>query len=487
MPVPIGRILTDLANDNPAFPAVTCGDDTISRGDLEARSNRLARAYEEIGVRHGDFVTIALPNGIEFIAVTAAVWKLGAVPAPISAKLPERERQAIIDLADPALIVGVPDGVHVGRRSLAPGFEPDPSLSSAPIEPDRVSPYWKAPTSGGSTGRPKLIVAAQPAELDPSALTGMGMRENGIELVPGPLFHNAPFGFAFSGLFLGNHVVVMPRFDAADALRAIAEHRVEWVNLVPTMMLRMLRVIREHPGAYDLSSLTSVWHMAAPCPAWLKEEWIDLIGPEKLWEMYGGTEAQALTIINGKEWLEHKGSVGKPAYGEMKILDTDGHELPPGEVGEIYLRGPDGAGPSYRYVGSEAKTRDGWETLGDMGWLDKDGYLYISDRRTDMILAGGANIYPAEVEAALMEHPLVDAAVVVGLPDEDLGQRVHAVVQATAELGEAELKDFLGTRLVRYKIPRSFRLVAEELRDDAGKVRRSAVRESEIARLAQPS
>jgi bile acid-coenzyme A ligase len=227
--------------------------------------------------------------------------------------------------------------------------------------------------------------------------------------------------------------------------------------------------------------------MAAPCPAWLKEAWMELVGADRVWELYGGTEGQVVTIINGTDRLQHRGSVGRPSAGQIRILDIDGIVLPPGEVGEIFLRPPDGAPPSYRYVGAEAREVDGWESLGDMGFMDDDGYLYISDRRTDMILAGGANIYPAEVEAALMLHHAVESAVVIGLPDDDLGNRVHAVVHTTSPLTDGDLRAFLQERLVRYKIPRSFHFVDAPLRDDAGKVRRSAVRMAEIARLAAKS
>lgn len=199
MPVPLNRLLRELAEAAPDSPALTCGDDTVSRAGLESIANRLARAYEGLGVEHGDFVTIALPNSIEFVAATMACWKLGATPQPVSHKLPYGERAAIIDLAQPMLIVGVEAGTHGDRRSVPIGFTPDSSISDAPIEPDRVSPAWKAPTSGGSTGRPKLIVAGQAGEWDPLPGLPYGMRENGVELVPGPLYHNAPFGFAFVG------------------------------------------------------------------------------------------------------------------------------------------------------------------------------------------------------------------------------------------------------------------------------------------------
>jgi bile acid-coenzyme A ligase len=217
--------------------------------------------------------------------------------------------------------------------------------------------------------------------------------------------------------------------------------------------------------------------MAAPCPPWLKEAWIGWLGGERILELYGGTEAQAITFITGDEWLTHRGSVGRPLVGEIRVLDPDGNELPPGQVGEIWMRrGPD-APPTYRYVGAQARSRPGnWESLGDMGHLDAEGYLYLSDRETDMILVGGSNVYPAEVEAALDEHPAVASSCVIGLPDEEYGNTVHAIVQAHETLTGAELEAFLASRLVKYKRPRTYEFVATPLRGDDGKVRRSALR-----------
>ena len=250
--------------------------------------------------------------------------------------------------------------------------------------------------------------------------------------------------------------------------------------LVPTMMLRISRV--PDYRTYDVSSLNVVWHMAAPCPPWLKEDWIDWLGGEKIFELYAGTEAQAVTVIRGDQWMAHRGSVGKPIYGEMKVLDDNGNDAPAGQVGEIYMRAPGGR-VTYRYVGAEAKrTADGWESLGDMGWIDEEGFVFLTDRLGDMILAGGANIYPAEVEAAIDEYPHVRSSAVIGLPDEDLGNRIHAIVQLAAgsAVTEDELRAHLADRLVRYKLPRSFEFVAEPLRDDAGKVRRSQLRADRV-------
>jgi bile acid-coenzyme A ligase len=393
----------------------------------------------------------------------------------VSARLPAREREAIVELADAKVVFGADPDAHPGRHCLPLGWSPDPSLDDS-LLPDRAPPAWKAPTSGGSTGRPKIIVAADPGMIDTDLDPGMGVRHGGVMMVPGPMYHNAPFSYSTRGLATGNHVITMPRFDAEETLAGIQEHRPDWMLLVPTMMLRIWRVPERE--SYDVSSLQVVWHMAAPCPAWLKEGWIEWIGGEKLYELYAGTEAQAVTIIRGDEWLAHRGSVGRCLIGEMKVLDPLGEELAPGEVGEIYMRSPGGR-ETYRYVGAEAKrTADGWESLGDLGWIDADGYVFLRDRLSDMILSGGANIYPAEVEAAIDEHPLVRSSAVIGLPDEDLGNRIHAIVQVAegASVSDDELREFLAERLVRYKIPRTFERSDEPLRDDAGKVRRSALR-----------
>ncbi len=472
--VSIARALADNAMRDPHRPAVTCGVETIDRAELERRSNRLARAYAQLGVTEGRYVTVALANSVEFFVACAAIWKLGATPQPVSYRLPDRELRAIVDLADSALVIGVAPDAHPNRSTVPAGFEPDPSLDDSPLD-DVVSPAWKAPTSGGSTGRPKLIVAGDPGTVNVGT-PGMGQRVDGAICIPGPLYHNAPFSFASTGLFQGNHVVLLPQFDAEATLAAVDRHRVDWILFVPTMMSRISRLPDSVKDRYDVSSLQVVWHMAAPCPPWLKEQWCHWLGPEKIFELYAGTEAQAVTIIRGDEWLEHRGSVGRCVTGEMKVLDPDTfEEMPPDTIGEIFMRN---SRTTYRYVGAEARlSPDGWESLGDMGRIDADGFVYLTDRRGDMILSGGANVYPAEIEIALSEHPLVVSSAVIGLPDEDLGSRIHAVVQVSAPIREDELRTFLDDRLVRYKIPRTFEFVDHAVRDDAGKVRRSALRD----------
>jgi bile acid-coenzyme A ligase len=248
------------------------------------------------------------------------------------------------------------------------------------------------------------------------------------------------------------------------------------------MMLRIWRLPDEVRLAADVSSLEVAFHLAAPCPAWLKQAWIDWLGPQVVVELYGGTELQAVTLISGTEWLEHRGSVGRTVVGEIEIRDPAGQPVPVGEEGEIWMRrGPQVPSP-YRYVGATARSAaEGWESLGDIGKVDADGYVYITDRLADMILVGGANVYPAEIEAALDEHPAVRSCCVFGLPDEDLGNIPYAIVELSEPATDEDLLAHLRLRLAPYKLPRVIERAAEPLRDDAGKVRRSALRAERIA------
>ena len=454
----------------PDRPAVTDEERTVTRGELDRLANATARVLADRGVRPGDRVTIALANSVGFVATAVACWKLGAVPQPVSSRLPERELEAIVGLAAPRVVV---------REPL-----PVVGVDDGPL-PDAVSPSWKAMTSGGSTGRPKLIEATQASEIDPDARPLLLMRLDGTHLMPGPLYHNGPFVWSTTALLAGNHVVLGGRFDPERTLALVDRHRPDSLYVVPTMMSRISKLPPAVRDRYDVSSLQVVWHLAAPCPAWLKEEWIAWLGAGVIWELYAGTEAQAATVINGREWLEHRGSVGRVDPALFRVVRDDGSDAAPGEVGEVYMRSSaDGEARTYRYVGAEARSLPGgWESLGDMGSIDADGYLYLADRQTDMILSGGSNVYPAEVEAAIDEHPAVRSSAVIGLPDDDLGNRIHAIVEI-AEGGAVTadaLREHLAERLVRYKIPRSFEFTSEPLRDDAGKVRRSALRQERLA------
>jgi bile acid-coenzyme A ligase len=481
---PIGAQFSALAATSPEEPAVTCEGRTLTRGELDASTNRLARAYADLGVRQGDYVTIVLPNSIEWAQAVLATWKLGAIPQPLSARLPEAELKGLLELRPPALLVGRAD--PNGRSpSVASDFTPDSALSDGPL-PEVVSPVWKSMASGGSTGRPKLIEAGGDSRFPAAAGYPLGAQEGDVNLLSVPLSHNTGFTTFAVGVVQGHHLILMPRFDPHEFLRLVTEHRVTFLATVPTVMQRLLPVYRANPDAYDLTSIRRFWHLASACPPAIKQAWIDLLGPEVVWELYGGTELQALTFIRGDQWLEHRGSVGVVVAGEMKVLDDDGSECPPGVVGEIYMRPAPGSAPTYRYVGATAKSRDGWDSLGDLGYFDAEGFLYLNDRRVDMFTVGGRNVYPAEIESALSAHPDVLSCLVVGVPDDDLGQVPHALVQADG-LDEAEVIAFLSERIAGYKVPRTVEFSDGPLRDDAGKARRSAVRDQVIARRAVQS
>jgi bile acid-coenzyme A ligase len=464
---PFGELVSIHAAADPDAPAVTCAGQTLTRRELDLRTNRRARFYQQRGVGLDSLVALVLPNSVELIEAVVATWKLGATPLILTPAMPEAELEPILDLAQPALVV------RAGDETTDPANWADTDEVALPAQAAR---RWRASTSGGSTGRPKLVFTEIAARTDPDLKT-LRMRRDGCVVVPGPLYHGAPLLFATFGLMRGKHVVLLPKFDPVATMAALAENHADFVLLVPTMMNRISKLPADVRDSYDLSGLEGVLHLGASCPTALKREWIEWLGPDRIHELYAGTEGQAMTWITGRQWLEHPGSVGRPVGGAiMKAFDGEFAELPPGEVGEIYMKPPDGAKPTYSYVGATARANEGWESLGDMGWVDADGFVYIIDRRTDMIVTGGSNVYPAEVEVALEAHPTVRSAVVIGIPDDDLGRRVHALVEPVPgqSLTEADLREFLADRLVRYKTPRTFEFVDFPLRDDDGKTRRSA-------------
>ncbi len=477
----LSRLLAHWAKQQPNKPAIFadgCKRSAISWAELDERTNKIARAFAEKGVKANDLVTITLPNSIEFIEACFAIWKLGATPQPISYQAPTVERDAIIALAQPSLVVGI-DNQHGNVPSIDLLALDCSTYSGAELEA-RTARNIKAMTSGGSTGRPKLIVMPRPAEFDLDSQPFQLPKSSSV-LVPGPLYHNGPFLYALYALCTGNTLTIVQRFDAERTLALIELHQVESLYQVPTMMQRIWGLDQSIREKYDLSSLKTLWHLAAACPVWLKQAFIEWLGPDVIWELYGGTEGQGNTVISGHEWLAHKGSVGRPFECEMKIIGDGGSELPADEVGEVYMRSF-AQQSSYEYVGADANRIDGgWESLGDMGYMDSDGYLYLADRRTDMIVCGGANIYPAEVEAAIEAYPGVRSCAVISLPHKDLGNAVHAIVDApNVELNEETLLAFLAEQLIRYKHPRTFEFVNEPLRDDAGKFRRKALREARL-------
>jgi bile acid-coenzyme A ligase len=477
-----GSRVAELAGLHPDKPAVIFipidgEDQVLSWRALDRKSNQIARLLAERGVTEGSTIVIGLWNSPEHILLTTAAWKLGALMLPLRAILPKPERDGILDLAKPALVCAEWD--DVGYRTLNPdALVAAEGYDDAPLDCDPPHP-GKAIASGGSTGRSKIIVdrTANPCVYGRRA-SRLGARPGQVQLICAPLYHNSPFLSSYGGLADDHTLVVMEKFDAEKAVSAIERYGVNYAYMPPIIMRRimMLPGVRER----DFSSIQGIQSSAAPCPIWLKQAWIDLIGPEKVHEVYGSSEGIGATMISGDEWLDHQGSVGRPVNCELRILDENGVELPPGEVGEIFMRTLAEGGPTFSYVG-DAKikaTDDGFLSIGDLGYVDEDGYLYIADRRTDMIVSGGANVYPAEVEAALHDHPAIGDLAVIGVPDEEWGKRVHAIIEP-ADPGNppavTDLDRYVRERLTSYKVPKTYEFVNSLPRNEAGKIRRSAL------------
>jgi bile acid-coenzyme A ligase len=493
--VSFGARCTALAAAHPNAVAVTLvhtdgGEQHLTWGDLETWSNRLARRFLAHGVTRETMVVIGLPNCLEHYPVALAAWKCGACTLPASARMPDHEFGQMMALLPDRCIVADRAGAALSRAEVL-ATRDDAQLDAAPL-PDIMPHPGKAIGSGGSTGRPKIIVDPNPWGRVPGAITGLlaiGFQPRQVQLVAGPLYHNTPFSWGHIGLFEDQRLIVMEHFDAALAVDLIERHRCNFMFLAPTMMLRIHRLPDIHKR--DLSSIRAILQTAAATPIWLKREWIKLVGAEKITEAFGSSEGTGHTRIRGDEWLLHSGSVGRPENCDVLILDTDFSPLPTGEIGEIFFRPACHPAPTYRYIGAAPArtTPDGFVGVGDLGYIDEEGYVFLVDRRTDMIVTGGANVYPAEVEAALTEHPAVTDVAVIGLADEEWGRRVHAIIEP-ADIANPPaaiaLAAWLRERLTPYKIPKNFEFVAALPRNAAGKIRRSAlVAEREQAEAAR--
>ncbi len=442
--------------------------------ELEAATNRAARALRAKGVDRTSLVAVALPNGTHHIITTVAVWKLGATALPLDPVLTSHEFRQLVDLAKPRLVVS-----HTATRdTISPtsltdsGFETEP-LSQVGLEPR------SAALTGGTTGLPKVIARPDPWIFDPDIVPtaidrAWGMETSQIQLVVVPL-HHWGFGSCYYGLFLDHTLVVAERFIPRQTVDVVKRHGVEFVRLVPTMM----RWISQLDGfmSQDFSTVRALQHGTGSCPPDLKRTWIDIVGPTHIFEGYGSQERVGNTLICGDEWLRHPGSLGRPHDCDLRILDEEGKDVPPGVVGEIFLRRWDGARPVYVRDTSTSlrSTPDGFFTVGDFGRVDQDGYLYLAGRRESIINVGGAKVYPAEVEQVLTEHEQVADAAVVGIADPDLGERVHAFVAAVDPANppdETALARFCRERLRSYKIPNTYELVDQLPRNAAGKLLR---------------
>ena len=392
----LGAHFAHLAERYGERTAVVFNDRRISFGDLDQSANRLARSLQTRRVAAGSRMVILLPNSPQVYELALAAWKIGAVPVPLNVNSPQHELQELVELAEPAIIVCESDNytddrlVGVGDiylQSEAETGDPHPDVESRP---------YKISGTGGSTGRPKLVISHDRGPVNPRVASTWGMRPFGTAAVVGPLYHSGPFNTGLMQLSIAGTIVLLTRFDAGEYLDLIERERVTWSFLVPTMLHRVLRLPQGRLRAADLSSIEVLLLTGAPTTVQLKLEAIELLGASRVWEAYGATEVLC-SMIRGDEWLLKKGSVGRPLEGvTVQVVDESGRELPPGSIGEIFVRPP--LGPRYSYQGGHERIIDGSVSVGDLGYVDEDGYLFIVDRRTDMIVSGGANVYCAEVE-----------------------------------------------------------------------------------------
>ena len=513
-----GTTLSYWAARQPEAPAIVSrhGDRTFA--ELDADANRLARAWQARGIVAGDAVAAMISNRAEFVTVLAAAQRTGLRFTPINWHLTADEAAYIVDNCEAKVFVagarfaGV--AADAARRAdgtttlFAVGGEIDGFDDFVDVTQTEDGAALSDPVLGssmlytsGTTGRPKGVHRAPgPQPAASAAAAGPRISIPPLDYIPGeslhlctgPLYHAAPLAFSLAGpAAAGVGVVLMDGWSPEETLRLISEHRISHSHMVPTMFHRLLSLPEPVREAADLSSLRHVWHGAAPCPVAVKLAIIEWWGPVLL-EYYAATEGIG-TFVASEEWLTRPGTVGRlPVEGHIRILDDDGREQPRGEIGAIYLRAPEGA--RFDYFKDREKTdstyRGDYFTLGDVGYLDEDDYLFLTDRSVDLIISGGVNVYPAEIEAALLAHPAVGDAAVIGVPDDDWGESVLAVVElqadteATDDLA-AELIEHCRSHLAHYKCPRRVDFVDRLPRADNGKLYKRRIRDEYRARAAE--
>ena len=480
---PIG--LEPRARAHPDHIAIVAGTRRVTFAELDRRANRVARSLRTAGIRPGDRVGCSLRNRVEFFEVTFGAARAGAELVPISWRAKDDEVTYLLEDSRAGLLVAE-EGVRAPVRVLhagkdyeaALGAEGDDPLSDAPpVAPPSIRFY-----TSGTTGRPKAVERAR-STVDnylAAAREHLGVfrveQPSEIHLCCGPLYHSAPLGFSDYALLMGQTVVLMERFDAEEFLRLIDAERATWSMMVPIHFVRLLALPEDVRARYDRGSMRRIIHAAAPCPPDVKRRIIEMFGDDVVWEFYGMTEGRA-TVITAEEWLRKPGSVGRPMPGaRVKILDDAGNEQPPGETGLIYVS----TGGRFTYAGAPRQTAEVWNgdffSVGDMGYVDADGYLFLTDRHQDMIISGGSNVYPAEVEAVLHLHPAVADVAVIGIPDPEWGEAVKAIVEPRAPVEPSELIEFCRARLAHYKCPRTVDLVEQLPREPNGKVRKRELR-----------
>jgi long-chain acyl-CoA synthetase len=499
------------AKQHPDQPALIMAESgtALTFAEFEANANRLAHLYRDVGLRRGDHVAFFVENNLRYFETMAAAERAGLYYTCINSYLTPEEVAYIVDDCDARLFItsAAKSDVAVAATALTPKVETflciDAEDDVGPFRPydDAIAAFAAEPIadeqlgaamlySSGTTGRPKGILRPLP-DVHPSeplpvmqfVVNMFRMRPGMKYLSPAPIYHSAPQASVACALRLGSTSIIMERFDPEAFLANVERHRITHSQVVPTMFSRVLKLPDDVRARYDLSSLEIIIHAAAPCPVPVKEAIIEWLGPIVI-EYYGATEANGFTFCDSEEWLAHKGTVGKPILGKLLILDEDGNEVPTGTTGTVWFEGA----TNFTYYRDEAKTAESRDetgqrsTVGDVGYVDEDGYLYLTDRKTYMIISGGVNIYPQEAENLLVTHPKVLDAAVIGVPNTDLGEEVKAVVQPADGVDgngdlERELLAFCREHLAHYKCPRTVDFEAELPRLPTGKLYKRLLRD----------
>ena len=496
--MPHSRDYATSTPDKPAYIMATSGE-VVTYKQLEERANQIAHLFRQLGLESGDHIGILMENNRHYFEVISAAARAGLIYTPISTHLVASEIAYILENSQAKALICTSlfreiiqnvqqDNSRVehflmvgdvvdGCQSLEALVQ---DLPTTPIEDEEQGAVMFY--SSGTTGLPKGVfnppVSTSIYDHNPAVISiGQNFKfgPHTVYLSPAPLYHAAPLVYNSVNLIFGGTSIIMEKFDPERALQLMEQYKPNYSQWVPIMFVRMLKLPKEVRSKYDVSSMKLALHAAAPCPIEIKEQMIEWWGPV-IFEYYGASEGNGLTAITSPEWLTHKGSVGKAFMGTIHILDEDGNELPPGEIGEVYFSG----GNQFSYFEEAEKTKtayspQGFNTVGDIGYVDEEGYLYLTDRKSFMIISGGVNIYPQEIENCLINHPQVADVAVFGIPHPEFGQEVKAVVQPmewteqTAEL-EAELKRFCQGKLSKLKIPRSIDFMPELPRKDNGKL-----------------
>ncbi|WP_330253439.1 AMP-binding protein [Nocardia sp. NBC_00565] len=504
-----------------SVPTITCGTRVRLQSDSHRRAGQLAAALAGAGVGSGSRVAIMARNDIEFLEASLATAACGGNPVPINTRWQAPEVAHVLADANVGIVIAHTEFIPVVEKAIESAATdpivvevamPEELLHEAGLDPGLVAATGRHPLfedwiddrsqplghidgaiadsmglvyTSGTTGRPKGVLRQRMTPHQLLSIAGataqrMGLSSGGQMLVTGPLYHTSPNAVATLALRMGTNITIMPRWNAERFLHHVHGHRIQQAKVVPTMLSRLVSLPPEIRARYDTSSLTHLIHSAAPCPPAVKRAAIDWFG-DALWEFYGCSEAGAITWISAAEWTNHPGSVGLPVDGSaVTILAEDGTALPPGQIGRVFIRGAD-YWPHFRYLNHTAEPSPVQDmiTVGDLGYLDNDGYLYLTGRISDVIIKGGVNIYPAEIEAAIAAIPGVEDVAVFGIPDPtDLGEAVaaHIVARPSAHLTDQNIRSGLNGQLADYKIPTVIRIVAQLPRDDSGKIYKHQLR-----------